>query len=79
MSEHPSLLQFSLTRLCVCVCATNITIRNSVLHMTNLAVRLKTSRGRGGGIEDFLYENLTGSTNGGIQLNTHYGTLSSIL
>ena len=51
----------------------NITIRNSVLHGTNLAVRLKTSRGRGGGIEDVLYENLTGSTNAGIQLNTHYG------
>jgi polygalacturonase len=32
----------------------NITIRNSVLHGTNLAVRLKTSRGRGGGIEDVL-------------------------
>jgi polygalacturonase len=38
------------------------------------AVRLKTSRGRGGGIERVVYEDLSGHTNGGIQLNTHYGT-----
>lgn len=52
----------------------NITIRDSVLDGTNLAVRLKTSRGRGGGIEDVLYSNLSGSTSAGIQINTHYGT-----
>ena len=56
----------------------NITVRNSVLKGTNLAVRLKTSRGRGGGIKDVLYENLTGSTNGGIQINTLRAGLGNI-
>jgi polygalacturonase len=49
---------------------TDVVVRNSVLDGTNLAVRLKTSRGRGGGIEGVLYENLSGRTNGGIQLNS---------
>eukprot|EP01043_Picozoa_sp_COSAG02_P058525 COSAG02_NODE_7298_length_3077_cov_81.755876_4_plen_393_part_00 len=53
---------------------TDVIVRDSILAGTNLAVRLKTSRGRGGGIERVLYENLSGHTNGGIQLNTHYGT-----
>lgn len=30
-------------------------------------------RGRGGGVEDVLYENLAGSTNAGIQLTLNYG------
>jgi hypothetical protein len=38
--------------------------RDSILHGTNLAVRLKTARGRGGGIKDVLYQNLSGTTNG---------------
>ena len=36
----------------------NITIRDSRLDGTNLAVRIKTCRGRGGGVEDVLYASL---------------------
>jgi len=54
----------------------NITIRDSVLHGTNLAVRLKTCRGRGGGIEDVLYQNLTGSVVSAIQITENYKTES---
>ena len=50
----------------------NITIRDSKLHGTNLAVRIKTMRGRGGGVEDVLYENLEGSVIAGIQLTENY-------
>lgn len=50
----------------------NITIRDSVLDGTNLAVRIKSMRGRGGGVEDVLYENLSGSTVSGIQLTLKY-------
>jgi hypothetical protein len=35
-------------------------------------VRIKTMRGRGGGVEDVLYENLHGSTVAGIQLTENY-------
>eukprot|EP00040_Diaphanoeca_grandis_P005346 m.32462 g.32462 ORF g.32462 m.32462 type:complete len:462 (+) comp16649_c0_seq1:163-1548(+) len=50
----------------------NVTIRDSVLDGTNLAVRLKTCRGRGGGIENILYENLTGKVISAIQLTLNY-------
>jgi hypothetical protein len=50
----------------------NITIRDSVLNGTNLAVRIKSMRGRGGGVEDVLYENLTGSVVSAIQLTLNY-------
>jgi len=50
----------------------NVTIRDSVLHGTNLAVRIKTMRGRGGGVEDVLYQNLTGSVLAGVQLTLNY-------
>ena len=30
-------------------------------HMHTQAVRIKTMRGRGGGVEDVLYQNLTGA------------------
>lgn len=50
----------------------NITIRDSVLHGTNLAVRIKSMRGRGGGVEDVLYQNLTGSVISGLQLTLNY-------
>jgi polygalacturonase len=52
----------------------NITIRDSYLKGTNLAVRLKTMRGRGGGIEDVLYENLQGSVESAIQITLNYHT-----
>ena len=51
----------------------NVTIRNSRLDGTNLAVRIKTMRGRGGGVEDVLYQNMTGSTISGIQITDNYG------
>lgn len=50
----------------------NITIRNSTLHGADLAVRIKTDRGRGGGVEDVLFENLAGITEAGIQLTLQY-------
>jgi polygalacturonase len=50
----------------------NITIRDSKLDGTNLAVRIKTMRGRGGGVEDVLYENLEGKVVGGVQLTLNY-------
>jgi len=46
----------------------NVTIRDSVLDGTNLAVRIKSMRGRGGGVEDVLYQNLTGSVISAVQL-----------
>jgi polygalacturonase len=54
----------------------NVTIRDSVLDGTNLAVRIKSMRGRGGGVEDVLYQNLTGSVISAVQLtlNYHAGT-----
>lgn len=50
----------------------NITIRDSVLDGTNLAVRIKSMRGRGGGVEDVLYENLRGRTKSGVELTLNY-------
>jgi len=50
----------------------NVTIRDSELDGTNLAVRLKTMRGRGGGIQDILYQNLTGKVISGLQLTLNY-------
>jgi len=50
----------------------NVTISDSRLHGTNLAVRIKTSRGRGGGVEDVLYEGLTGSVISAISLSLNY-------
>jgi polygalacturonase len=43
-----------------------------VFSVQDLAVRIKTERGRGGGAEDILYENLHGVTQGGIQLTSNY-------
>jgi hypothetical protein len=51
---------------------TKVTIRDSSLNGTNLAVRIKTMRGRGGGVEDVLYENLTGVAEGAVQLTLQY-------
>jgi len=53
----------------------NVTIRNSVLNGTNLAVRIKSMRGRGGGVEDVLYENLEGDVVSAIQLTLNYHTV----
>lgn len=50
----------------------NITVRDSDFGGADLAVRIKTERGRGGGAEDILYENLHGATQGGIQLTSNY-------
>lgn len=53
----------------------NVTIRDSTCHGTDLAVRLKTMRGRGGGIEDILYQNLTGSVIQAVQITLNYHTV----
>eukprot|EP01065_Artemidia_motanka_P027529 TRINITY_DN32717_c0_g1_i1.p1 TRINITY_DN32717_c0_g1~~TRINITY_DN32717_c0_g1_i1.p1 ORF type:complete len:456 (+),score=140.37 TRINITY_DN32717_c0_g1_i1:57-1370(+) len=50
----------------------NVTIRDSVLHGTNVGVRVKSCRGRGGGIEDVLYDGLVGSSNEALQFTLHY-------
>ena len=50
----------------------DITVRNSRLAGADLAVRAKTSRGRGGGAEDIVFERLAGTTAAGIQLTLHY-------
>lgn len=50
----------------------NITVRDSDFGGADLAVRIKTERGRGGGAEDIMYENLHGATQGGIQLTSNY-------
>eukprot|EP00929_Paragymnodinium_shiwhaense_P076197 TRINITY_DN39134_c0_g1_i1.p1 TRINITY_DN39134_c0_g1~~TRINITY_DN39134_c0_g1_i1.p1 ORF type:complete len:464 (-),score=38.57 TRINITY_DN39134_c0_g1_i1:50-1441(-) len=51
----------------------DIVIRDSVLRGTDVAVRIKSMRGRGGGVENVLYQNLTGFSNQAIQLTLHYG------
>lgn len=51
----------------------NVTIRDSFLNGTNLAVRIKSMRGRGGGVEDVVYEGLRGSVLNGVQLTLNYG------
>lgn len=50
----------------------DVLIRDSVLHGTNLAVRIKSMRGRGGGVEAVVYENLTGVVRSSIQLTLNY-------
>lgn len=50
----------------------NVTIRNSKLDGTDLAVRIKSMRGRGGGVEDVTYENLKVTVVGGVQLTLNY-------
>ena len=44
-------------------------MRDSSLHGTNVAVRLKSARTRGGGIEDVAYRNLTGTANAAVQIS----------
>jgi len=50
----------------------NVTIRDSHLGGADLAVRIKTARGRGGGAEDIVFENLSGETKAGVQLTLNY-------
>ena len=51
---------------------TNVTIRDSVLNGTDKAVRIKSARGRGGGVADVAYQNLRGSAKTGISLSLEY-------
>ena len=44
-----------------------------MLSGTNLAVRLKTMRGRGGGIQNVSYVNLSGRVVSAVQLTLDYG------
>lgn len=50
----------------------DILIRNSELNGTNLAVRIKSMRGRGGGVEGVVYDGLRGSVKAAIQLTLNY-------
>eukprot|EP00911_Craspedida_sp_UC1_P002381 UC1_evm2s1780 len=50
----------------------NVTIRNSALAGTNTAVRLKSCRGRGGGIENVVYDGLNGEVGEAIQVSLNY-------
>lgn len=51
----------------------NVTIRNSICNGTNTGVRLKSCRGRGGGIENILYDGMIGSvTSDAVQLTLNY-------
>jgi hypothetical protein len=50
----------------------NVTIRDSVLDGTNTAVRIKSCRGRGGGVENVLYENMRGTVGEAVQLTLDY-------
>lgn len=51
----------------------DVVVRDSELHGTDLAVRIKSKRGRGGGVEDVVYERLRGSVRAAIQLTLNYG------
>ena len=50
----------------------NVVVRDSVLNGTNLAVRIKSERGRGGGVENVIYENLHGTVKSAVQLTLNY-------
>ena len=50
----------------------NVVIRNSECHGTNTGVRIKSCRGRGGGVENVLYDGMTGSVGEAIQLTLDY-------
>ena len=50
----------------------NVTVRNARLHGTNRAVRIKSARGRGGGVEGVLYEGLRGEAHRAIELTLLY-------
>lgn len=54
----------------------NVIVRDSELHGTNLAVRIKSMRGRGGGVENVVYEGLRGSVNSAVQLTLNYNSAS---
>ena len=51
---------------------TNVTVRDSTLEGTNVAVRLKSARTRGGGIQGVLYSNLSGTANAAVQISLAY-------
>ena len=52
----------------------NVTIRQGTLSGTDRAVRIKSARGRGGGVEGVLYENLSGAVDEAISLTLDYET-----
>lgn len=47
----------------------NVVIRNSYCNGTNTAVRIKSCRGRGGGVENIVYDNMTGSVGEAVQVS----------
>lgn len=50
----------------------DVTIRDSIVDGTNVAVRIKSARGRGGGVRKVTYDNLVGRANEAIQLTLDY-------
>lgn len=50
----------------------NVTIKDSVCNGTDHAVRIKSTRGRGGGAKDIEYRNISGSVKAAIQLTLRY-------
>jgi len=50
----------------------DVVIRNSILDGTNKAVRIKSARGRGGGVRNATYSNLTGSVKYAVSLSLDY-------
>lgn len=55
---------------------TNVTIRDSILQGTQRAVRIKSCRGRGGGVDSVLYQNLQGSAGEAISLTLDYSKVA---
>lgn len=52
----------------------NVVIRDSTCDGTNVGVRLKSMRGRGGGIENVLYQNMSGSVEQAVSISLNYHT-----
>ena len=52
----------------------NVTVRGGTLVGTDRAVRIKSARGRGGGVEGVLYEHLAGLVDEAISLTLDYET-----
>jgi polygalacturonase len=50
----------------------SVVVRNLELSAVEAVVRMKSMRGRGGGIEHVLYENITGSVQQAIQITLNY-------
>jgi exo-poly-alpha-galacturonosidase len=50
----------------------DVVVRHLTLNNVEAVVRIKSMRGRGGGVERILYENITGQVSQAIQINLNY-------